>query len=380
MDGPNPTTPPIDRPRFAWGLLLRGVGAASDLRCLLLAALGLIAMKAGWAGIATIFGDAPWRSFADMSTQPDLPWPGRNQPIGNVGPPVVAPFLSVLAPIIAVFSPAGSAIDRLSAAAGAFWALAVWSLFGGAITRVAAVRVATGGRIGLLTALKFSLARFGATIAAPLAPIAVAWVIGLAGAAVGLLNRIPGVAGTSTATVLAFVPLIVGLLDAVILIGLAAAWPLMIATVVVEGEDFFDAVSRSYSYVNQRMLRYAACVLIVAAMGLVGLAVFGLFVTVALGLADWSLGLGAPSEVGFRFLRPGMVETSGLPVVARFWNAAIEMVVSGWAYSYLWSSSALIYLVLRHDVDGNEIHDIFDPAREAEAFVTDGEEPRATTG
>lgn len=375
MDGRNPTDPTTDRPRFAWGLLLRGVGAANDPRCLLLAALGLVALKGGWAGIAAIFGDASWQAVTNPTRFPFLDLPGQGPSRGTSGLPVVAPFPGVIAPFVAMFSPTGTALDRLGALAGSLWTLAVWSLFGGAITRIAAVRVAKGGRTGLLPALKFSLRRFGSTMAAPLAPLAVAWLIGLAGAAVGTLNRLPFQAGTAAATLLAFVPLIVGLLNAVILLGLAAAWPLMVATVVVEGEDFFDAVSRSYSYVNQRILRYAGSVAVIGAMGFVGLTFFSLFVAVTLSLADWSLGLGAPAEVGFRFLRPETVDGSGLSDVGRFWNAAVEFFVAGWAYSYFWSAAALIYLALRRDVDGNEIHDIHEPGHEADSFVPEEDVP-----
>lgn len=352
---PDPVPPP------PWSLLLRAAGAASTAHCLVLAALGLVALKAGWAGIGAVFGDRPWLSWAGPSPRPES--------IEGMIARVVAPIGGVVAPFVAVFSPAGSAGDRLVAAAGAAWAVVVWSLFGGAICRVAAVRVARGGRIGVVRALGFSLRRLKSLLAAPAAPLAVAWLIGGMGAAVGLLDRIPGRIGVAAATALAFVPLLVGLLDAVILLGLAAAWPLMVATVVVEGEDFFDALSRSYSYVNQRTIRYAGAVAILGAIGVVGLAAVGLFAATVLGLADWSLALGAPRDVGFRFLGTESADASGLPVVARFWNGAVETIVGAWTYSYLWASAAVVYLFLRRDVDGAEVHDIYGPDQEADTFA-----------
>jgi hypothetical protein len=30
----------------------------------------------------------------------------------------------------------------------------------------------------------------------------------------------------------------------------------------------------------------------------------------------------------------------------------------GWVYSYFWTSAAIIYLLLRHDVDGTDWHDL----------------------
>ena len=284
----------------------------------------------------------------------------------------------LIAPFVTLFRPDQSAWIRLEAALASLWALLVWGLFGGAIARVAVVRIASGGRVGLVSALRFSLARLGSLVAAPVAAIFVAMLIGLAGAAVGLLDRLPGTIGTSAATLLAIIPLVVGLLDAVILLGLALAWPLMIATVVAEGEDFFDAISRSYSYVNQRTARYAGYLALATIIGTIGLAAVGLFVVAALGLADWSVGLGAPRGGGFRFLDPTSADRAGLPIVAHFWTGVVEMLAAGWVYSYLWTAVAIVYLLLRFDVDGAEVHGVYEPSHEADAFVPDespGEPP-----
>ena len=81
---------------------------------------------------------------------------------------------------------------------------------------------------------------------------------------------------------------------ALILAGLALGWPLMIATVAAEGEDAPDALSRSYSYVNQRLARYAVHAAIAWAIGMAGLPAAILFARLVLGLAGWGVGLGAP--------------------------------------------------------------------------------------
>ncbi len=369
-DEPIPPLPPVERPRSVWPLLFRGAAAATDPRCLILAGLGLVALRLGWGGIGRLFGDEPWAG---------QPWSGRG-PIVEPALPVAMiegrdpfltratlPLVELIRPFDVLFRRDVPVLGRVHAALAGLWALAVWCLFGGAIARVAVVRVATSGRVGVLSALRFCLARFGSLIAAPLAPLLVAWLIGLAGAWVGLLARVVPAASTA----LAFVPLIVGLLDAVILIGLVAAWPLMVATVVADGEDFFDAVSRSYSYVNQRTFRYLGYVALAAAIGVVGAVLFGLFMAVAIGLADWCISLGAVPGVGFRFAEPASVGSSGLPGLARFWNGTVSTIVAGWTYSYLWSAAAILYLVLRYEVDGAEVHDIYEPSHEADAFIPD---------
>lgn len=363
---PNAT---IERPRTPWRLIFRAVGLASDPGAIVLAALGLTALRAGWAGLAWGLGRAPWLGATPGGLPPGLDGPDR------LIAGVVGPVIGLIAPFVEFFRPDVPAWSRVEAALASLWALVVWGLFGGAIARVAVVRVASGGRVGVVSALGFSLKRLGSLTAAPIAPIVVAILIGLAGAAVGLLDRLPTPIGPAMATALAFVPLVVGLIDAAILLGLALAWPLMVATVVAEGEDFFDAISRSYSYVNQRTTRYAGYLLLTTAVGAAGLVAVGLFVVAALGLADWGLGLGAPRGEGFRFLDPTSADRSGLPAVAHVWTGSVATLAAGWVYSYVWTSAAILYLILRHDVDGAEVHDIYEPGHESDPFVPD--EPTA---
>lgn len=358
----NTPLPPLP-PRPSWRLLVRAIGAASDPRSLILAALGVVTLQAGWSALALIFGftaiDGSWTPF-DLS---DLPSEGLYSFLLVVLRPVYRLFY----PVIASFRPDIPGVERFYFVLCSFWSLVVWSLFGCAIVRIAVVRVATSARVGLLSALKFSLARMGTLVAAPLVPLGVACLFAVLGVAVGLLDRVI----PALATALAFIPLIVGLIDAVILLGLAGAWPLMVATVAAEGEDFFDAVSRSYSYVNQQTVRYAAYLGLATLLGGLGLIAVHFFATTALALADWSISLGAPRNVGFRFGTGSSVAASGLPAVARSWRWLVEIVISGWTSSYLWTTAAIIYLVLRRDVDGSEIHDIYHPIQEADTFVPD---------
>jgi hypothetical protein len=358
--------PPLESPRSAWRLLFRAVGVASDPRSLILAAIGVAALYSGWGALAAAFDHSEW-----IGSSADRRIPALNSfgPVSNTFPTlltaILAPAVNLLRPFVASFRPDLRSADRLYQALGAIWSVLVWSVFGGAIARIAVVRVARGARVGVVSALGYSLKRLGTLLAAPLVPIAVACLIALAGVVVGLLVRV----SPALATILAFIPLVVGLLDAVILLGLAAAWPLMVATVAADGEDFFDAISRSYSYVNQQTFRYAGYLALAAILGTIGLVLVSVFAATALGLADWSMSLGAPRNVGFRFSLPDGVDRSDLPAVARFWNGLVEAILAGWTISYLWTTAAIVYLVLRRDVDGAEIHDIYEPSQDADPLV-----------
>lgn len=360
--------PPHERPRALWPLIGRAIGVASSLRCLILAAAGVAVLRAGWATLGKGFGTAPW-SLTGSAGGPGALFEGINRgSFAQYSGLIPTPIGRILAPFLAFFAPDGSLGDRFHAGLAAGWVLLVWGVFGAAIVRIAVTTTADSGRVGLVGGFRFAAVRIGSLIAAPAAALAVAILISLAGAAVGLLDQL-GSFGVAAATALAFVPLLVGLINAVILLGLALAWPLMIATVVTEGEDFFDAISRSYSYVRQRFLPYLTYAAIATGFGILGATIFSIFVRSALGLADWSISLGAPSDVGHRFLDPDSIERSGIPAIGYAASGMVDLVVSAWSYSFLWAAVGVIYLILRRDVDGAEIHDIYQVAEELEPFV-----------
>ncbi len=176
----------------------------------------------------------------------------------------------------------------------------------------------------------------------------------------GLLYRIPAGIGAAVATIFGFVPLLLALVMALILVGLALGWPLMHATVAAEGEDAPDALSRSYSYVNQRLARYAAHAAVALAIGAVGLTVAVAFARVVLALADWGVGLGAPSSSSL----DGWAGNGRI-----FWDRVVALLVLAWAYSYFWSAASIIYLILRRDVDGTAWHDVWLPEHDADTFA-----------
>jgi len=45
-----------------------------------------------------------------------------------------------------------------------------------------------------------------------------------------------------------------------------------------------------------------------------------------------------------------------------FWLEAVRLVAHGWIYSFFWTAAALLYLWLRHDVDGTPWSEL-EPAR-----------------
>src|SRR5262249_19069875 len=133
------------------------------------------------------------------------------------------------------------------------WELVVWGLFGGAITRVAALKFTRDEAPDVFHALKHSGSKILSYSAAPMLALAGAAVFSLQLVVLGLFMRV-GFFAMIAGIVWPFV-LMLGLLMTILLIGALVGWPLMWATVSVEGTDAFDALSRSYAYTYQRPLK-----------------------------------------------------------------------------------------------------------------------------
>ncbi len=354
------SSPSMARPYLEFPHLIRAIGIATDSKKLILAALGLLAMASGWSALDWVFG-GPVLALARVepgSLGSGFPEPMESAP-RELGIRVSEPFRAVVTPFFLLFQRPESVGVWFRTTLIALWAIAVWGTFGGAIARIAVVQAACDRRIGLGSAIRFALGKSASMIGAPLIPmLAVAIFAGACGL-FGLLYRIPWGIGATLGSLLGFVPLVLSLVMILILAGLAVGWPLMIATVAAEGEDAPDALSRSYSYVNQRLARYAAHVVGAGAIGAIGLAVAILFARAVVVLASWGVALGAPDPLPSTDLSDSL---------QGFWLWVVGLLVHGWVYSYFWSAVSIIYLILRRDVNGSPWHDVYLPEHSADTF------------
>src|SRR5439155_14406288 len=125
----------------------------------------------------------------------------------------------------------------------------------GAITRIAAVQLARGERIGLVEAAIFAGKRLLSYVTAPLFPLAFIFGVLVFMSIFGLIGMIPYFGDVVVSGLFWPVMILFGLIIAVALVGLVG-WPLMAATISTEGTDSWEAVSRAYSYVYQRPWHY----------------------------------------------------------------------------------------------------------------------------
>jgi len=351
-----------------WLRILRAVGLSIAPKKLFLAVLGMLALNAGWE----ILG----RAFSPEALPAPTHWLGvASSPAALRGPTVLSmfqgalwdlsePIRKVFQPFFWVFAPRVDLKGIVGALIGSVWAVCVWGIVGGAIARVTMVQLAQGEHIGMGTALRFAFRKWLPLAFAPLCPFLAVALFVIPNVLFGLLFRIPGDLAQSIAQGLLIFPILAGLVISIILLGLAAGWPLIVTSVAAEGEDGFDALSRSYAYVFQRPLYYAFDMGFAWMLGLVGLVFVLFFQQLLLHLVQWSLSFTVPPEqIATLFAQPqpvsldpfGIARGSSSPP---FWLSFVNAMVHGWIYSYFWSAASLIYLHIRQEVDGTSWREV----------------------
>jgi len=274
--------------------------------------------------------------------------------------------------------------------------LAVISISGGAVCRIAALQFARGEKPGLTEALRFSTKRFVNFFTAPLAPIGIIIFIGLFIFLLGLAGNIPR-AGEIIVGLGMPLALFAGVLVAVIVIGAVAGLNLMFPAVAYDGSDCFDAISRSFSYVYARPWRMVVYTAIAAVYGSVCYTFVRLFAFLSLWLTRWLLQLGLWTDNGsqevnklvaiwpkpeFRYLlgSSSPTTTNWTESIAAFLVYLFLLVIVGLVVSFIisfyFSANTIIYSLMRKTVDNTAFEDIYMQFDEAEVEPTAGELPQ----
>lgn len=259
--------------------------------------------------------------------------------------------------------------------------LVVWAIFGGAISRIAALHVARDEKISMKQALNFSIKKFPSFVFAPLIPAVIVAVLGLL-VVVGvfiLFNWGLGI-GEVLNSVLFFLPLIAGFVMALVAVGTVGGLDLMYPTIAVEGSDSFDAISRSFSYVYARPWRMAFYSLVALVYGALCYLFVRFFAFLVLKLAHIAVSLGVvtPGHPGiadkFNTMWPGPrfeslhggfdwgacwgAQAFGAWVIG-FWVYVIIGFVAAFLVSFFFSANTVIYYLLRKRVDATDMDDVY---------------------
>lgn len=270
---------------------------------------------------------------------------------------LLVPLRSILGPGLEIFRSGSSWPELATAWTRLLWALIVWSLFGGAIARMAAVQFARGERIGARDALKFSLRQLQNYMTAPFLPLAgIGCLLGF-NAILGAIAGLLGSAGEAVLAVLWGLVLFCGFLMAMLVICVSVGWPLMIAAVSTEDSDGFDGLGRANGFLLDRPWR----ALLLAILSLPVFALGWLFVATLLSLtaymADWAVASGTPGQTaGWSWLWAPSLPVEASPKT--YWLELPRLLLRGFGPSFFWCGITVIYFLLRKSDDGTPLNDV----------------------
>jgi hypothetical protein len=362
----------------AWQEVLPGLHLFSALRislnfrALILAALGIVLSAAGWQLCGTLFSstdDLKLRVQIEHNSQ--WPWHRpqvllRAADLTSVAgwrdqTPLLVAWQEITAPFEEVFVAESSLVQFAYWSTCALWSLAVWALFGGAITRLAAVTFARQENQSWKQLAATVRARFGSYVAAALFPVLGVFLSAGFLALLGLAMRAD--AGLLAAGILWPAVLLLGFMMAFLLIGLFVGWPLMWGAISAEGTDSFGALSHAYSYAYQRPMHYLMYVLSAALIGVLGWYLVSIFANTILALTQWGVSWGTGQARLLEIVNGSQLsETGGLGQrLIGFWNSCLITLTLAFVFSYLWSSTTVIYFLLRQQVDATELDEVYMP-------------------
>ncbi len=368
---------------FPWLVIFRTFGLAISMPVLFLATLGAVLTPIGWwisefyfVPPASLEVDAPFAQVVQANRSgPDRPFPPPAPDDGRVPdsltdilftqPDVIQPVFARFVDPVARFFQGRMTLQQAGYFGfGMFWMLVIWGFYGGAITRIAVVKLGREEQISLGEALAHVQRKLLSYIFSPLFPLLGVVLLAVPIFLLGMLMRLEY--GVLAAGILWIFALLGGLSIAILLLGTLFGWPLMWGVVSAEQHgDAFEAFSRSFSYTFGRPLHY----LFYAVLATWFSGVSWLLVYHASELVIWVTRL--PAEIGVGDERwsmlAGMIdrsEASTHPEILGAWligafESVVRTIATAFGYSFFWCQAAAIYLLLRQDVDQTEFDEVF---------------------
>lgn len=307
-------------------------------------------------------------------------------------PVLIEPLVKFLSPIFKLFTPASTTFNRIYFLLIILWTLAVWSFFGGVITRNSAVLLS--GRDhpgGLVGAMKYVAKRYLNYFLSPIVPLGLVLGIIIVLTIYSLLHLIPGI-GDLLDSVGWLLVIALGMAMALLLVGLIS-YPLMYPNISVDNGDVSEGFSRSYQFIALYPWHYIWYWLLAIFYGMLLVFFVVLMSSLAVYLGKWAVGLFpnlvnyrqpeflfvfAPESFGWRDLLLSENSATNSPqalqvyVDSLYFNNKIAaffvgglllhvlfLFVLGFAYSYFWVASTVIYLLMRRKVEDTELDEVY---------------------
>jgi hypothetical protein len=369
-----------------WTIIFRTLPIASGMTVLTLALLAVVLTPIGWMLSEMVFVNAEMQQDPAMSELVELielnnsPYRGVFEATENhanainvygmhlSGPRMV--FQQFINPFVNLFNGQWGLRGFLYLLFGCLWTLFVWTFAGLGITRVSLLKLTRNEQSGLDDAFEYSLDHWLTAAGAVGIPLIAVAVLCIPTFVFGLLMGFD--VGVLIAGIFWFLVMIASTIMAILLLGLMFGWPLMVSSVGCEGQNSFDAMTRSYAYAFQRPLHYMFYMLIAILFGgFCWMVVCGL-TNAVIDLSFWSTSWGSNIVASGRIeqVQGGIIEidkapdsisgalTAGRNMIG-LWNALLKTLAAAFIYGLFWCMASAIYLLLRKDVDETELDEIY---------------------
>lgn len=248
-----------------------------------------------------------------------------------------------------------------------FLLIYVLCIGGGAISRMQVCWHSTSDRLSIQEAVDYSLFRWRELLGAVVgpAPLVAAFAIllmlmGLILLNVPWLNFIGGL--------LYGVSLLLGFCIAIIAVGYAACFPMLIPAVVSENCKSGEAIQRSFAYLFSKTLHYFGYLIVLIVSLVLGYLVIRLIANLTLDITANLVGAGTFNN---SLHGAGSIQADTVPLIGmawyesgagyliRLWETVLHDLMLGWVFSGFFSTSAMLYLLMRRTCDGQDTREIW---------------------
>ena len=350
---------------FPWWILLKAAGMAFAPTVLILATLATAGTWAGFslldslglpAGIST---NAPVVDVEQTTISLPTPSHGVLPTLSSQVDRLPTPVRDLLLLLSKPWNPLATSRQFVGSLFRCIWFLLVWSIFATAITRYVALRLVDEEQPSFRDALRFGTQKWPATFNSAAFVFFGIVALAIPGALLGLVMRFDW--GLAVVGVLWPLILLGAVVLAILGIGLAAGWPLMVAAVGVERGDSFQAISTAFSYLYQRPIHFAFYGFISCVLAVLGFFAAGLFADTTVLFALWagSFGMGheRTADVIGAMAKRGADPRWGIQAL-QFWTNSLRVLLGSFGWGFFWSIAPAIYLLLRQSVDATELDEI----------------------
>lgn len=221
--------------------------------------------------------------------------------------------------------------------------IAVWGFVGGCIARRSVQELGMHITSPWMDTIQWVLSRWRSILWSLVMPLMLVLLFCLLPLLLGWISNIPGIG----------IPVSMVLMLPVALMALGVGWVLAIAlfgfslstvSIVTEKQaDAFDGMSRASAYLFQRPATLMLAVLVAEWLGHFGGSIVSIILNTGYNIISQAFGMGSFGRLGFM----------------QSWfdgcfQGLVPLLVTAYGFSFFWTASTAIYLVLRKDVDRAE--------------------------